>query len=565
MKIDPIKLEVFHNALRSIVDEGYLALMRSAYSSNIKERHDHSAAIIDCDGRLVAQTERNIPMHMGSMFSFIGAIRRVFTPDAIKPGDIFVANDPFHAGGTHLPDISLAIPIFDGDRLIAFFCNVAHHSDIGGIAPGGMDSRATEIYHEGLRIPPIKLVREGVLDDRLLELLLTNVRIPHERRGDYYAQIAGCRLCDSRMKEVIGKYGSDFLLAAFDELIQRTEMRMRRALAAVKPGKYYFEDVMDSDGQGARDIPIKVAITVTEHKIEVDFSGTAAQVKGNINSPLSATVAAVGYAVKAMLDPAAPNNAGFFSIIDIIAPAGSLVHAVFPAPVANRQQTCQRIADIIIGALTPALPERGTAASHGATVLAGFASGSDAKQLFIYLEVVAGGGGGRYVKDGKDGAQVHTTNSSNLPVEAIELEYPLLVESYGFVQDSGGAGRHRGGLGIQRTLRYLCASQGTFSGHAERFTNRPWGVDGGESAASGSYLLIRANGEQQQLDSKAAGIAVQEGDRVIATSPGGGGYGAPSARAPEALRADYTSGKYSLAFLQQHYPDALLRQAGLIG
>lgn len=558
MKIDPIKLEVFHNALRSIVDEGYVALMRSAYSSNIKERHDHSAAILDCNGRLIAQTERNIPMHMGSMFGFIAAVRKKFAIADIQPGDILVANDPFLAGGTHLPDISVAIPIFASDRLIAFFCNVAHHADIGGIAPGSMDARATEIYHEGLRIPPIKLAHAGKVDMDLLDLLLANVRISDERRGDYYAQIAGCRLCERRMQELSLKYPVEFIEVAFNELVMRTEMRMRQALKSIKPGRYEFSDVMDGDGQGQVDIPINVAVTVCENGLTVDFSGTARQVKGNINSPLSATIAAVGYAVKAMLDPAAPNNAGFFNVIDVIAEEGSLVYAAFPAALANRQQTCQRIADIVIGALTQAIPEKGTAASHGATVLAGFASAADARKPYIYLEVVAGGGGGRFAKDGKDGAQVHTTNTSNLPVEAIELEYPLLVESYGFVPNSGGAGRHRGGLGLKRVVQSLASVPSTFSGHAERFAHKPWGISGGLAGSSGSYRVLRKDGTELELPSKAAGIPLEEGDRVVIVSPGGGGYGSPAQRSATAIKEDYESGKYTLDFLRGTYPSELL-------
>ncbi|MGE3710404.1 MAG: hydantoinase B/oxoprolinase family protein [Hyphomicrobiaceae bacterium] len=562
MSFDIIQLEVVHNALRSIVDEGYLALMRSAYSSNIKERHDHSAALFDAGGRLVAQTERNIPMHLGSMTGFVKAVLERFPLESIKPGDIFVANDPFLAGGTHLPDIGYGIPVFADGKVIAFACNVAHHADIGGMAPGGMDGRASEIYHEGLRIPPIRLARAGVLDTDLLNLFLANVRISDERRGDHFAQIAACRLCERRLLELMERYPADHLLACFDELIERTELRMKAALAKITPGTYTFEDVMDDDGHGATDIPMRVAVTVSPDRIIVDFDGTAPQVKGNINVPFSATLAAVGYAVKAMLDPKSPSNAGFFNVIEINAPTGTLVNARFPAAIANRQQTCQRIADMLVGALSKAMPEAGVAASHGATVMAFFSSATDAEKPYIYLEVIAGGSGGRFARDGKDGAAVHTTNTSNLPVEVIETEYPLIVESYGFIPDTGGPGRNRGGLALRRVVRVLTEGS-TFTGHAERFMNKPWGMFGGGAGASGSYRIIRSDGEEVQLSPKAAGIPLHVGDRVVIESPGAGGYGPPGERDAKRLRADYASGKTTLDFIRANYPAALVAAAGL--
>ncbi len=551
--LDPIRLEIIHNALRSVVDEAYIALMKSAYSTNIKERHDHSSALIDARGRLVVQTERAIPMHLGSMLGLMTAIVKKYDLSEIYPGDILVANDPYLAGGTHLPDVNLAMPVFLQGRIIAFACNVAHHADIGGMAPGGMDGNMSEIYQEGLRIPVVKLVRKGEIDRDIFDLLLTNVRIPLERRGDYYAQIAACRLCERRLLELSERYSADLLESAFDEIIERTEARMRRAIQAVPKGRYTFEDYMDDDGLGTYDIPMRLTIDVLDDRLRVDFSGTSRQVKGNVNCPLSATVAAVGYAIKALLDPLAPNNEGVLNVIDIVADEGSLVRAAFPAALANRQQTCQRIADMVIGALADALPEAVTGGSHGATVMAFFSGINDQTgQPYIYLEVIAGGAGGRFSKDGKDGVQVHTTNTSNLPVEAIEMEYPLFVESYGLIPDSGGAGRHNGGLGLRRIVRPL-GDQCVFAGHAERFRHQPWGVHGGSPGRTGRYILSDSDGSERPLSAKAAGVVITAQQKVVIESPGAGGYGPPSDRRPEKLLEDYQTGKFTRAYLKENY------------
>ncbi len=551
--LDPIRLEIVHNALRSVADEAYIALMKSAYSTNIKERHDHSAALLDARGRLVVQTERTIPMHLGSMLGLLDSIRRKYDLAEIHPGDIFAGNDPYLAGGTHLPDVNLAMPVFLEGRLVAFACNVAHHADIGGMSPGSMDGNMSEIFQEGLRIPIVKLVRRGEFDRDVFDLLLTNVRIPRERRGDYHAQIAACRLAERRLLELNRRYSADLLEDAFDEIITRTEARIRRAIRGLPKGRFIIEDFMDDDGLGTVDIPMRLAVEVGEESIRADFTGTAAQVRGNINSPLSATVAAVAYAVKALLDPDAPNNEGVLNVIDVVAEDASLVRAAFPAALANRQQTCQRIADMVILALAEPLPEAVVGGSHGATVMA-FFSGTDVrtKEPYIYLEVIAGGAGGRFAKDGKDGVQVHTTNTSNLPVEAIEMEYPLFVESYGLIPDSGGPGRQSGGLGLRRVIRPLDETC-VFAGHAERFRHRPPGVHGGGPGRPGRYQLEDAAGARRDLPAKAAGVPLGPGMRVIVESPVAGGYGVPNERRTENLLADYESGKCTRAHLIEAY------------
>ncbi len=558
--LDPIRLEIIRNGLRSIADETFVALMKSAYSTNIKERRDHSTAICDARGRLVVQADASLPVHLASM---TGLMRCLLAKHggAIQPGDVFVANDPHDAGGTHLPDINMAVPVFSGRRLLGFMCNIAHHADVGGSAPGSMAGGMSEIYQEGLRLPVIRLFRRGVLQQDLLDLILLNVRVPEERRGDYYAQIAACRLGERRLAEMTARHGAAMLIAAFDEIIARTARRMRAAVAALPDGAYVCEDVMDDDGLGTVDIPIKLRIEIAGERVRFDFTGTAKQVSGNINVTFNATQASVCYALKALLDPEVPNNQGVLDLPEIVVEKGSLLDAAFPAPVAARANTCQRIIDVIIGALAPAVPQHAVAAANGANTTAVF-SGLDPRRgrHYVYLETLGGGFGGRAERDGKDGVQVHITNTSNLPVEAIESEYPLLVESYSLVEDSGGPGRCRGGMGLRRVIRPV-GHDCLFNGAGERFAHRPWGIFGGGPGAPGRFLHVTREGRSVPLATKPAGIIVREGEKIVVESPGAGGYGAAAERSPAALALDRESGKFSEAYLARHYGTAKVDRA----
>jgi N-methylhydantoinase B len=553
--LDPITLEIVLNALRSVTDECFAALMKSAYSTNIKERHDHSTTIMDRHGRLVVQAHQSLPIHLASMWGVMEALLARYPKDQIDEGDLFVANDPFVAGGTHLPDVNMAMPVFADGELIAFVCNIAHHADIGGAAPGSMAGGLSEIYQEGLRIPVLKLFRRGELQQDLLDLLLLNVRVPQERRGDYFAQIAAARLGVRRLEEVVAHHGKAPVLAAGAAIIARTEQRMRVAIRAIPDGVYPFEDVMDGDGIDAHDIPIRLRVEIAGEHIRFDFAGTAPQVPGSINVTLNATVAAVGYALKALLDPEAPNNQGMLDVLEIAAEPGTLVNAVFPAAVSSRAHTSQRIIDVALGALAAALPERAVAAANGANSMAVFA-GTDARtgRPFVYLETLGGGMGGRPMKDGKDGVQVGITNTSNLPVEAIELEYPLLVEEYSLIPDSGGPGRHRGGLGLRRVVRPLGQSC-LFNGVGERFRHRPWGLFGGGPGASGRFLLVEPDGSRRRLPDKPGEVRLGPDQALVVETPGAGGWGSPAERSLEAVLEDRASGKFSKAFLAEHYRD----------
>jgi N-methylhydantoinase B len=551
--LDPITLEIIFNALRSITDETFIALTKSAYSTNIKERRDHSTAICDLNGRLIVQAENSLPIHLASMTGLMASLLVKYNLTNIEEGDLFVANDPHVAGGTHLPDINLAMPVFVNDKLSAFVCNIAHHADVGGMAPGSMAGGMSEIYQEGLRIPVVKLFRRGELQEDLFEILLLNVRIPEERRGDYYAQIAACRLGRRRLLEAAETYSMDVLQAAFGEIIKRTERRMREGVAQIPDGTYYFEDVMDDDGLGTVDIPIKVKIDVAGDRIHFDFTGTSPQVAGNINVTLNATQASVAYCLKALLDPDIPNNEGVLEVCEIECPKGTLLNCSPPAPVAARANTSQRIIDVVIGALSEALPDATVGAANGANTTAVF-SGTDpvTGREYLYLETLGGGFGGRNDRDGKDGVQVHITNTSNLPVEVIEMEYPLRVLSYGLVENSGGAGKYRGGMGLRREIMPV-EHDCIFNGAGERFSNKPWGVFGGSSGGTGQFIHMKQDGHEKKLEIKPSGIVLKAGEKILVETPGAGGYGAPGERSDAEITDDLESGKFSVAYVKRHY------------
>lgn len=551
-KLDPITLEIVWNGLRSTTDECFLTIQRSAFSTNIKERHDHSVAVLDASGRLVVQAENALPIHLASMSGLVAILQERFAGD-IHPGDIFVGNDPHVAGGTHLPDINLAAPVFVDGKLLAFVCNIAHHADVGGAARGSMSGGLTEIYQEGLRIPVVRLYREGEPVRDVLDLLLLNMRLPTERKGDLNAQIAACRLGVERMGDLCGRYGVATVRGTFDEIIERSRSRMRAAIAALPDGDWSWSDVMDDDGAGQSDVLIALTLRKRGGDALFDFTGSSPQVAGNINLTLNAVRSSVCYALKALLDPSMPNNEGVIQAFEIVAPAGTIVNCVAPAAVALRANTCQRVIDVVLGALSGVLPERAIGCANGANTSMVF-SGADpvTGQPYVYLETLGGGMGGRNDRDGKDGVQVHITNTSNLPVEAIEMEYPLRVEEYALVPDSGGAGTYRGGLGLRRVVRpvgHVCE----FSGVGERFRHAPPGVFGGEPGRPGRFRLHRADGAELSLASKLTGMKLAPDASVSVETPGAGGYGPASERAAAAISEDAASGKCSAGFVARYY------------
>ena len=552
MDLTAIQIELLRNALGSIVDETYIALMKSAYSTNIKERRDHSTAIFDVTGRVVVQGE-SLPLHLASMLGLVEVVLERSRDDPLRPGDMIVSNDPFVGRGSHLPDVAFVAPVFVDGALVCFVANIAHHADIGGMAPGSMAGGMTEVYQEGLRIPPVRLVRDGKIVEDLFDLILLNVRVPEERRGDYLAQVAANRLGERRCHELLERWPVAQFQAGTDAIIEAVAKRTRAAIAEVPNGTYEFEDVMDDDGLGTQQIPILVRIDVKDDEIYLDFTGSAPQVRGNINVSRSALDASVLYALKVLIDPDGPTNHGMLDPIHITAPEGSVVNAVFPAATAARSQVSQRLIDVILGALAPALPDRVIAAGNGANTLATFSGDDSAGTFYVYMEAMGGGAGARSYKDGTDGVQVHSTNTSNLPIESLEREYPLLIERYELVPDTGGAGTWRGGLGMCRVYRPLDHTT-TFSGQGERILNRPWGLFGGGEGATGSFDLVHDDGRRETLAVKPHTVEIPADAALWITTPGAGGYGPPQGRSKYRLAEDVKHGKLS--------PDRLAEQYG---
>ena len=518
--MDPVTLEVARNALSGVAEEAGVALRRTAYSPNIKERVDCSAAVFDPGGELVAQAE-HIPVHLGSMPASVAAALARF--GALRPGDQVLLSDPF-AGGTHLPDWTLVAPVHRRGRLLGYVANRAHHADVGGAAPGSMPGGATEIFQEGLRIPPVRLRDEGRENADLVEVLMANSRTPGERLGDLRAQAGANKLGGDRLVELAERMGEDGLSEAMEATKAHAELATRAAISAIPDGRYRFEDALDGDGVVDGEIPIRVEVVVDGDRLRFDFHGTAPQQRGSVNAPLAVTLSSCYFVLRAVTDPDIPANAGSHRPLEVRAPRGSLVNAELPAAVAaGNVETSQRIVDALLGAFAQALPDRIPAASQGTmnnTLLGGLDPRTGA--AFSYYETVAGGQGGRPGRDGMSGVHTHMTNTLNTPVEALEMAYPLRVVEYRLRDGTGGRGRWRGGDGVRRAIEVL-ADRATLSLLTERRTLRPWGAGGGEPGASGRNLLIR-NGQERILPAKTT-LEVVAGDVVVVDTPGGGGFG----------------------------------------
>ncbi|MCS6937280.1 MAG: hydantoinase B/oxoprolinase family protein [Candidatus Bipolaricaulota bacterium] len=508
--MDAIALEVFKNALSGIAEEMNAVLVRTAFSPNIKERRDCSCALFDRDGQLIAQSE-SIPVHLGAMPFSVAEALRAFAND-IQPGDVIVLNDPF-MGGAHLPDITFVTPIFSQETLIGFAANRAHHADVGGMRPGSIAADATEIYQEGLRIPPVKLWRAGRLDRDLLALILSNTRTPREREADLRAQFAANERGRQRLLEL------PCTLSDFAELLDYSERRMRHELQKIPAGVYTAEDSLD-DGS-----PIRVRVTVSNSDVLVDFTGTAPQIERPLNAVFAVTASAVYYTLRALTDPEIPPNAGCYRPIRIIAPEGTLVNARPPAPVVGGNlEVSQRIVDVLLKALAPALPERVPAASQGTMNSVSF-GGIDPRtgEPFTFYETLAGGQGARPTQDGLHAIHSHMTNTLNTPIEVLETVYPLRVERYEIRVGSGGRGRYRGGDGLRRDIRAL--TRVTVSLLADRRRRRPYGLAGGEPGACGEDFIIR-DGHEIPIAGQST-QTLEPGDILSVRTPGGGGYGPP--------------------------------------
>ncbi|MBE3558738.1 MAG: hydantoinase B/oxoprolinase family protein [Ktedonobacteraceae bacterium] len=523
--VSPISLEIFRSALTAIAEEMGTVLMLSSYSPNIKERRDFSCALFDAHGRLVAQAA-HIPVHLGAMPDSVAAALTTF--EHFAPGDIIALNDPF-LGGSHLPDITLIAPIYveiEGEmRLLGFAANRAHHADVGGMSPGSMPL-ASEIYQEGVIIPPIKLWEAGRPNQPLLSLILRNIRTPDERRGDLAAQVAANRTAARRMQELVERWGVTALEAHIDALIEYAKRITEATIAAIPDGTYHFSDKLDDDGISGEPVTIAATVTVRGCQITVDFSGSSPQVRGNINAVAAVTKSATYYVVRCLMPDDAPMNHGTFAPITVIAPGGTVVNARPPAGVAQGNvETSQRITDVIFGALAEALPDIIPAASQG-TMNNITAGGIDPRtqQPFAYYETMGGGMGARPGLDGLSGVHTHMSNTLNTPVEAFEYAYPMRITRYQLRDGSGGAGNARGGDGLLREIAFEVPADVTLLTERRRFA--PYGLQGGAPGMCGENRLIH-EGKETVLPGKVH-FRAASGDRLIVCSPGGGGWGRPS-------------------------------------
>jgi len=517
MKVDPITLEVFNHRLGGIAEEMGLALCRSAFSPNIKERRDFSCAVFDGAGELTAQAA-HIPVHLGSTPL---SVREAIARQPMEPGDVVILNDPY-AGGTHLPDVTLVAPVFFRRRRVGFVANRAHHADVGGMAPGSMPL-ATEIYQEGLRIPPVRLMRQGRLVNDVMELFVANTRVEEERRGDLLAQVAALRVGNERLVEVIRSEGLARTQSAMRALQDYAERLMRMTLGRLPSGEYCAADVLDDDGLGATDIRLAVRILLRRGHARIDFTGTAPQVAGGVNTNFAVTLAAVCYVFKALAEDALPANAGMMRPIEVLAPRGSVVNADFPAAVAGGNvETSQRIVDVLLRALAQAVPNRIPAASAGSMNNVAFGGYDPLRhRRFSYYETIAGGAGGGPLGAGCSAVHTHMTNTWNTPTEALEGELPVRVTHYGIRRGSGGRGRHPGGDGIVREIEFL--TDADLSLLTERRRVAPYGMNGGEPGHPGVNQLITRRGKRT-LPAKVQ-VEVKSGERLRVRSPGGGGWG----------------------------------------
>jgi N-methylhydantoinase B len=516
---DGVTLALYDGLFRACAEEMGATLMRAAHSPNITERLDHSCAIFDARARLVSQAA-HIPVHLGSMPR---AVEAALVLGPFRPGDAVLLNDPY-AGGTHLPDLTLVSPVFlPGDRAPSFFvASRAHHADVGGATPGSLPI-AREVYEEGFRIPPVFLRREGRVREDVLALLLANVRTPDERRADLAAQLGAQATGEKRLRELARRCGAAELRAVARALQDASERQARAAIARLPRGRWRFADVLDDDGLGTREIRIAVTLTLDGRGAVLDFAGTAAQARGPVNAVLAVTRAACAYAVRCVLAEEIAVNDGLLRVVDVRAPEGSVVNPRPPAAVgAGNVETSQRIVDVVQGAFARALPRRMPAASNG-TMNNLLLGGTDPRSglPFAYYETLGGGHGAGPAWDGASALQAHMTNTRNTPIEALEHSCPVRVVTARVRRGSGGAGLHRGGEGIERTLEVLAETRVTVI--AERRARGPWGLAGGGAGAPG-VTKVRTRRGTRTLPAKVT-LDLAPGDRITVASPGGGGWG----------------------------------------
>lgn len=552
-KLDPISLAVIRSRLEVIAAEMQATLLKSAFSMIIKEAADASSALFDLNGRMLAQAAA-LPAHLGMLVPAVQSVLRAFPPATMRPGDIYLLNDPYD-GGTHLPDICLMIPVFFDGRVIALSGSLAHHQDVGGKAPGSTPPDAVDLYAEGLILPPLKYYDQGQRNATLHAIIERNVRIPQIVLGDLDAQIACGRVGERRLLELVAEYGLETVQMAFDQLLDYAERLTRLGIAAIPDGSYAFQDYVDDDGiDVGQPVVIKARIDVKGSDFHVDFTGSSPQVKGAINSVPSSTLSMVYYTVRSVTDPDIPDNAGCYRPVTATLPIGSIVNPKPPAPVSVRTVTIKRVVDVLLGALAQAIPERVHAASNGQ--LASFKLGGfDPATGKVYVTNAgvpsAGGQGARPTKDGIDVIDTDLSNMASPPVEATEQDFPLRVHSIRLWTDSGGAGKFRGGLGYHARWELL-RGEATLTHRRDRHVFQPWGLFGGEPAPACHTELIHPDGSRETIPGKKV-LPLRAGDIIECWTTGGGGYGDPRQRSCDAVLVDVLDGRTSAKSARESY------------
>lgn len=545
-KVDPILMEIIAHAFVAVAEEMSITVWRTSRSTTVRELLDYSTAVFDGAGRNVAQAAR-MPVHLNSMELCLQEIIAHHLPlETWRDGDVIVTNDPY-CGGQHLPDFIAFKPVFVEGRRVAITCTLIHHVDVGGGAAGGYNAHAIEIFQEGFRLPPVKIMRASEMQDDLLATILQNVRDPETFRGDFLSQIAALEMGARGIRALAQRYGVDLLIAVGNALLDHSERAMREAIRALPDGVYSAEDFVDGDGLDPGQKRIAVTLTIKGDTIAVDLSGTAAQARGPINATMATTKSAVYYATIAAAGVAALANSGCYRPITVTAPEGSLVNARFPAPVSMRMLTGHRVATAVLKAFASAVPDRIPASYYGVTFNHAINILHEDGRRQVYFDYSIGGWGAHPEVDGPSGFAAGFHNGQNTPIEMVEAIFPLRFTRYGFVPDSGGAGRMRGGLGLERSFEFL-AERGLFNGSFDAFASRPYGLAGGH-AGQGGALSVTRDGVSQSLPAKTIGHELRRGDILSMITPGGGGFGPPSLRTPGQLAEDLADGLVTTAGL----------------
>lgn len=538
--LDPVTQEIIRNALVAAAEEMSVTVWRTSRSSVVREILDYSTCVFDADGESVAQAAR-MPVHLNSMASCLTDIINDHIPlSDWQPGDIVITNDPY-SGGQHLSDVQTFMPVFvDGER-IAIAGILVHHLDVGGGAPGSYDPKATEIYQEGFRIPPLHLARGGVRNEEVIKLFLRNSREPDNVGGDFMSQLAALEVGAANLTTVARRYGALTLREATKQIQRQSERDTRQAIARLADGRYTFADFVDDDGIDLTPLEINVALKVDGDQLTVDLSGSSPQARGPVNCTRNMTSSAVVCGVMMAIGADIPANAGVYRPIRIVSKPGTCVDAISPAPVANRMAVGHRVVNATMGAMSQVLPGEVAASYYGVSYAYALAlKGSDGRQQ-VYFDLECGGWGAHPSADGASGFSCGFHNIANSPIEMLESDYPVTFTEYALAADSGGAGRYRGGLGLRRAFR-VDAPRGTFTANLDRFTHPPYGLNGGSPGAVGRLSVTRSNGEEEALRSKVTTLAVAAGDVISLTTSGGGGYGDPRTRDLKAIDADIADG-----------------------